>query len=353
MSNQTELLMEVPDYFNEIVQRISSSKWLIHNFNISKNDDLYNPANYQLNIDINNAKYTAHVDLNFFQYLINAAKKEQPNELFREAVAYLVFFQIAGIEVDPTYAIYEKINHKPERTSDAIADLEIFRGINNHDSETLAKYALGISNNIKAIQTIPLDREHLRQELNKYERLTDWDSLYLMILAITHVAFDKTVSKQDKLQTYIKWCIKYFQFSLAASVYAIVLFSNSPLHAMMKFKLNMNSEERKKSLQNMTWDLYYMHRFFRLWVEKAAGHEYFLVSRDRAFFSILGLAVEVQKNSNWNALDIFLGDSKNAISDLLKNPNDQNIERIFRSEKWTPEHRKKLIRDFEARLLVL
>ncbi len=68
----------------------------------------------------------------------------------------------------------------------------------------------------------------------------------------------------------------------------------------------------------MTWDLYYMHRFFRLWVEKAAGQEYFLVSSDRPFFSILGLAVEVQKNSNWNALDTFLGDSKNAISESVK-----------------------------------
>ena len=345
--------MKVPGYFNEIVQRISSSRWLIHNFSISNNDDLYNPANYQYNIDINKAKYTAHLDLNFFQYLINAAKREQPNELFRDAVAYLVFFQIAGIEVDPTYAIYEKINHKPERTSDAIADLEIFRSLNNHDSETLAKYALGFSNKIKAIQIEPLDREHWHQELNKYERLTDWDSLYLTILAITHVAFDTKVSKQDRLEIYIKWCIQHFKFSLPASVYAIVLFSNSPLHAMMKFKLNQNFEERAKSLQNMTWDLYYMLRFFRLWSDKTAGQEHFLVSGDRPFFSILRLAVEVQKNSNWNALDSFLGDSKNSITDLLINPNSQNIERTFRSSKWTPDHRGKLIREFEASLFAL
>ena len=347
-----EMVFAVPSYLDEIVERMSSREWLIHNFNISNSDELYNPANYLHNIETENIKYIAHLDLNIFQYLVNAAKKNKANELFRDAVAYLVFFQIAGIEVDPTYAVYEKVNYDAELTGAAISDLEIFNNINNHDTEELALYALGLSDSVSVSQMSSLNREELHQQLTRYKRLTDWDSLYLVILAITLTAIDSNIAKKDKLEAFINWSIQRFRFSLPGLVYAVVLFSNNPIKGMMKFGVKQDGQERARSLQNMTWDLYYMNRFFRLWVERETGQEQLLVSGDRPFSFMLKLAVGIQKHGNLDALYPFLGESKDAVAEMALHPNSQKVERVYGSEQWGPEYRANLIKEFEAKLRV-
>ncbi|OUR81957.1 hypothetical protein A9Q82_09125 [Cycloclasticus sp. 46_120_T64] len=46
-----QVFYPVPAYLDAIVERLSKRNWLVHNFNLSEDDDLYNPANYLQNLE--------------------------------------------------------------------------------------------------------------------------------------------------------------------------------------------------------------------------------------------------------------------------------------------------------------
>lgn len=227
--------MLVPGYYPDIVEVIRSADWLVHNFG-GKDVDIYNAADYQHNLQSEGVKYQVILDMNCLQYLLNITKRAQSNEVSRIAAAYLTFFRIADVQLDPTYAIYEKINYSGERADEAISNLEQFRGIDDHLLDELAAYALGFEQKLSVDPIVAPDRDDLRSKLLQYRRLTDWDSLYLCVLAITSVAIDASISRQRKLITFVNWCVSEFRFSLAALVYAAALFGRIPAKKMMKFK---------------------------------------------------------------------------------------------------------------------
>ena len=115
--------MLVPVYYPKIVQIVRSADWLVHNFH-SENVDIYNAVDYQHNLQVEGIKYQVVVDVNFLQYLLNMVKRPESNEFSRIAAAYLTFFQISDIQLDPTCAIYEKINYNGDRAEEAISNLE-------------------------------------------------------------------------------------------------------------------------------------------------------------------------------------------------------------------------------------
>ena len=140
--------MFVAGYYPEIVQVVRSADWLVHNFS-SESVDIYNAVNYQHNRQIKGIKYQVVFDMNFLQYLLNMVKRPEANELSRIAAAYLTFFQISDVQLDPTIAIYEKINYSSDHAEEAISNLEQFRGIDNHSPDELAAYALGYEQQLR------------------------------------------------------------------------------------------------------------------------------------------------------------------------------------------------------------
>lgn len=125
----------LPSYIEEIVESLVYRGWVVHAFNTSSDEDLYNPSNYLHNSEFDGSKYTLGLDLNIYQFLLNSNKKNHPKDNYRDAVALLVFCQITNIEIDPSYAIYEKVNYTTSNLDDVITDLELFKNINNSDTE--------------------------------------------------------------------------------------------------------------------------------------------------------------------------------------------------------------------------
>jgi hypothetical protein len=82
------------------------------------------------------------------------------------------------------------------------------------------------------------------------------------------------------------------------------------------------------------------------------AQEQLLVSGDRPFSSMLKLAVDIQMRGNLDALYPFLGESKDAVTEMALRPNSQKMERVYGSEQWGPEYRANLIKEFEAKLRV-
>ena len=104
----------------------------------------------------------------------------------------MAFCHLSEIELDPTYAVYEKINYRTddEALKEILSDLELFHRINNTNNDSLISYALKKQNTIIPYEKYDLDYNRLKNELTKYRRLTEWDSLYLIVLFIIHTSLD-------------------------------------------------------------------------------------------------------------------------------------------------------------------
>lgn len=236
----------VPEYINEIIENLRGRDWITHNFQLSGNDDLYNIENYLENFD-SGVRYTVYLDVNIYQFIINSVKKDFSKTDFRDAIALVVFCQIAKIEIEPMYAVYEKLNYRNNNSllNEITSDLDIFSTIDNLDTDHLAKYALSNSNYITIENPIKTSHLELQKELTKYEKLKNWDTFYLIIMSITHFNFNYKGSRKDKLKAFIKWLIEDFILSLVCITFALVYFSNKPISKMMKFK-NTDTPEVKK-----------------------------------------------------------------------------------------------------------
>lgn len=343
-----QFYMQVPEHYHDIIEITRSAGWLTHNFRIEISD-IYNAVNYQHNREIDDINYKIILDMNCLQYLLNIARRSEPSELSRIAAAYLAFAQIADIQFDPTYAIYEKINYTDDLADEAISNLEQFRGIDNHSLDELIEYALGHKKRLCIKPRAVSDRGKLRNELLQYRRLTDWDSLYLCVLSITSIALDSSTPRPNKLLTFVNWCIREFRFSLAALVYAAVLFGKSPVKKMMKYKERDPHLTRQAALRNMTWNLYYIDRYMKFWTEKDQHTEILMLTADNGLRVTMQLAVECQHSGGLAPLKPYLTNELQAIETAYLNK-DSAI-RAYNSEKWGYEYRNNLIAKYESELL--
>tara|TARA_Y100001963_G_C6723894_1_gene420461 strand:- start:133 stop:1164 length:1032 start_codon:yes stop_codon:yes gene_type:complete len=339
--------MHVPGYYPDIVEVIRSANWLVHNF--GKDVDSYNAVDYQHNRQFEGITYQVILDMNCLQYLLNLVKREKSSQVSRTAAAYLTFFQIADVQLDPTYAIYEKINYSDDRADEAISNLEQFRGINNHSLNELASYALGYEEQLRISPLAVDDREQLVNRLLQYRRLTGWDSLYLCILAITTVAIDPSIPRSKKVLAFAKWCISEFRFSLAALVYAAAMFGKFPAKKMMKYKPGATRAEKLGALRNMTWDLYYVDRYMKSWINKDAKLEHLMLTADAGLKLTMELAVACQLAGGLEPLSPHLSNELQPVDEAYANRH--SVDRAYKSQQWGVEYRASLINEYETKLL--
>lgn len=337
-------------YFDEIVEHLAKRDWLVHNFNLENDEDLYNPASYLQNTEFNNRKYLLGLDLNVYQFLLNIIKKEKPKNIYRDAASLLVFCQVANIDMDPTFSVYEKVNYDRDNLSETLSDLGLFHNINNGEMDELAKYALGYENSVPISMLQELNHEGTTASLMKYECLKGWDSLYLLMLSIVEINNNNSIPKREKLIIFLDWVVKKFRMSLVAITYAVVLFGNQPIKRMMKFQKSLNPEEKRKAVSNMTWDLYIMYRFFRTWTEKGKNEEYFFASADLAFCKLLKAAINVQKSQSFEPIRHLMNHTEYESASALLNVNRNTPGRAYNSNEWGPEYRSELISNYEKRL---
>lgn len=349
---KVEVGFTYPSYFDELIGRLIKRDWLVHNFPSIDNVEVYNFANYKYNKLMNNVTYTLYLDVNVYQFIVNSVKKDFVKDDFKDAIALIAFCQLAEIEIEPAYAVYEKINYRTDKVllNEITSDLELFHRINNTSNEELVLYALGMENNIVLNHEFKVEHETLQNQLTKYRRLKEWDSLYLMVLYITLTSLDDSLSKSQKLNSVVEWMVKEFRLSLVAITFASVFFGKKPLKKMMKFKASQSAENKLKSLFNMTWDLYNLNRYFRIWTERDNNDEALFASGDKAFNEILRNSVNAQNKGGLNVFGGFLSQSDIDYLEMITSEPEKYFVRVFASEQWSPEYRSILIGKYERKL---
>ena len=350
-------MVEVPQYIEPIITMLCEEDWLTHSFDV-QGRDIYNVSGYLCNNKMDGVEYVVIIDSNLLQFMINAVKREGGNSKQRAAIGFIVFCQIANIDIDPTYACYEKSFRSDGGAAEAADYLSIFNCLNSADNKNLAEFALGYSDSIDIGNDFLTDRQDVISKLTKYKQLKDWRCLYLMVLKIVHLKYYKNAkTPEDSISEFFQWCYDTYRFSISASIFAVILFGNSPIRNMMKFKKNKTKLEKIGALENMTWDLYIMSKFFRSWVEPDyVNKEYLLASDDKPFTEIIRTVIKIQ--SNFDSLFSYLssqisGETIKFLANIerMRQLNTDFIGRVYGSEKWNPDYRDKLISEFENAIL--
>jgi hypothetical protein len=342
-----DFMVAFPLYTKDILELLLSEKqWLIHNFNCKNPMELYTPESYLYNKEMDNWKYILILDTNIYDFLLKSIKKS--NEKCRQAIALLIFCQLAEIEIDPALAVSERL--RKDNLNEVIQDVKLFYKLNNSNPAILADYALGKTKTIELLE-IEFDYDEIKNKLLSYKKPDELESLYLMILKITVIHIDKSIKM--KLCYFIDWLIQDFRLGLPAVMYALFLFKK-PVSKMMKYKIGVSREENIKNINNMTWDLFIIRDFFKKWTEKKERTEFIFASDDNAFSEILNLAIQVQMNFSFEPCKSYFNLSEYEFDKLTVLINEKNRpkNRAYNSPDWGYDYRKALILECEKILSI-
>lgn len=301
-----EILYEYPAYTQEIIEKLIKADWLIHSLDLDKEEDIYNPTGYLYNSEFNGLEYTIYLDLNIYQYVLSAFKKNKKNELHRNAIALMVFGKFANVVFDPTLAVYEKLNYLEQCPDEIIDDLLLFRKIDNSHMDGLAEFALGYTDDMQLSTNVTIDRDSLQLELTKYRRLKKWDTFYLFVLKVTELYYFDKLPDDEKIDKFLKWCFSEFLYSLVAISFVIRLMGNKSLPRLMKYTTNHSLEKRKNALINMTWDLFLLDKFFENWIKNEEHKQFIYASNDKPLKEVLEIAILIQIKGNGEHLGNYL-----------------------------------------------
>lgn len=342
-----------PNYAKEIVSLVSMRKWLFHNFNLEDESNLYDISNYLLAQKIYKRKYTIVLDTNIYDFLIKSLSKPD-NVKHRNAVALLVFCQLSEIEINPFFAVHEKL--ESDSIDNILDGLILFNKLNNTKTTSLAYFAIGLSDHIDTNQDSDTTRSLLKQEILSYQKPDEWKSLYLMILKIVDIKFDESIADSKKLSTYLNWLVDDFRMGVPGIVYALVYFGKKPERRMMKYKASEKASEKSKSVKNMTWDLFVIRHFFKKWENRVEDEEFIFASDDNAFSKILLLSIHVYKERSFEScrkLGYINSSDLTTLNDLF-NQALPNKNRAYRNPSLSCEdrvsYRDNLILEYERKL---
>jgi hypothetical protein len=346
----------VPPYTPNIIEYLKTKDYLIHNLNCT-DEHIYDLISFIKGKMIEKRKYTILLDLNVYEYLMSGIRKGKKNPYHLWAISLLIYCQIAEIEIDPKYAIYEKIKYDKTKVDEVKNDLALFHNLNNQNTDTLAEYLLTDKEQLEIIDIVEYNDVNLVNWHNKFTRLIEWDSLYVHILAITSILIKNPNGKELNLKEYLDWSINDFRLSNGGIAFASVLFAikfpnSKDRKGLMKYKKTDPIEKRKNDLINMTWDLYFIVQFFRQWTGKKENEEYLFASADTALKTVLRLAIKVQNEQSFSCFKEFLSSETVDEIENIEIKASKILNRIYKSDdKWTPEYRASLIEQFENELL--
>ena len=345
-----QLLVALPGYYDAIAEDLARADWLVHNFRRPNPEGLYNPANYLHNREFDETEYRALIDLNVLQFIVNCLKKGKAHQNYRTASALLVFCRMSDIQIEPALAVYERINYNAENLEEALTEVQLLRSLDNADVDYLAQYALGIVDNLLDIELVHVERESLAAKLTQYRRLTHWDSIYLLVLGAISVYWDISIPQWRKLESYVEWMLREFRLSLPCVVYAVHLFGQNLMSKMMKFRPDRPDHLRRTAVFNMTWDLFYVDHFFKIWTSPKEKSEAIFFTHDRVLKSVMRLAIAVQRAGNLDPALQYLNQRQAAALRSLIDTRSERTDRVYGTDAWSPEHRARRIEAIEAAL---
>ncbi len=211
-------------------------------------------------------------------------------------------------------------------------------------------FSVSESDTFELYPETPWNAEKIQKQLTQYQWLTEWKSLYLILLKIVYFNSLKINSK-SKLSQFMKWLVKDFRLSAVSIVFAIFLFSSVRLKNMVKFKHSSKKQDKLKQLYNMTWDLFFMNNFIRLLTDKDDRSEIILATDDKIIRQVLRAALDVQNEGSLQKLKSYLPIKEHGLVDIVEDEIENTKDRTYDSIKWSMEYREELISNGEQVVL--
>ncbi|NOQ24867.1 MAG: hypothetical protein GQ564_05840 [Bacteroidales bacterium] len=342
-----------PVGMNEIIKFLVEKGWIVSIFNIEENE-LYNPINYLVNKEIYKTQYVLSIDTNIFSYIVNAYKENVSIQEHRIAIALVVFCQFAEIKIEVSLPVYEKIKFDKVLMNKSLIELDLFCRIDHSPKqETLINFALGRRDNfiINGKKDVSNSVETMIDWHNKYTKLEEWESTYLIILKLVELSLLKESNKQ-KFSFFMDWLYRDFRYSMVGIFYAFLMFSYSRKKGMMKYKPLASPEKKREQVKNMTWDLYFMIKYYRRIENKDINEEFLLASNDNVVKFLMKSLIDVNNSGDMNNIKKYLLPKDYELLEIYDKTLSRTDKRCYQSESWTYDYMDRLITHYEEILLI-
>lgn len=352
LDNGNTLLIKITPTMKTIIENLKEKNWFISFSN--KTCNLYNLKKYFNDIEKKNIEYTFIFDSNIFIYIINSLNENNTSN-HRNAIGLIAFCQLLDIKIEIALAIYERIKSINDLPA-ACKEIETFSNIDNSDIDELQAYAIGDKNNF-VLKHINSDdkQQKIIDWYKNFNKISKWDSFYLIILKITYIFFIEKDINQNGFFKLIDWMQNIFQYSIVCIVYAIILFSHDKLKRMMKYKSSHTKEKKIQDLRNMTWDLFIMDYYFKRCINKPDNKEFLLISADSVLKKLLRVTIKIYFTGTYSTLKEYLNIKDHCMVDYIEKnykPNDKSRARISKSKVfYTNNYRQEMIRELETILI--
>jgi len=348
------MTLKSPDYFppyaHKIMDLLIKHDWLVHALYLDRGDNIYDPGVFHEFKKLHNTQYILYIDSNIYQYIFNAYKKQNKQQLHRVGIALVVFCMLSNITIDPTFAVYEKINYRKRLPDEILDDLTIFRRIYNASVHQLADFALGLTDTIDLPEIAPIDRGIVEQNLTKYERLEHWETFKVLLLKIIELYFFNNAKVEEKPTLFLDWCREYFIYSTVSIAFFHELLSATSVTKLMKFKPEMSEPDKSKAVINMVWDLFFAETFFEKWKIKPNNIEYIFASNDEYVRKTLIQSISIQDYAQGFPTRTRMSKALIQSVDKFRAGMKNDIGRKVNKKMDFKCHRNKLISELEAKL---
>ncbi|MCK9171670.1 MAG: hypothetical protein M0P01_14765 [Treponema sp.] len=341
----------LPHGFEKVISQVQEQGWLITNLE-GRDEDIHNPAAYIFNNKLNKTKYKVILDRNIFRFIVSAYSTKEPKQKHRAAISLICFCRASEICFEPNLALYERLLPKRLLVDQAIEELLLFYKIDNGDDDSLLRFSIGESDHFEIFNGYITDKERIKKDLTKTEWLTDWRSLYLVLLKLLQYYFC-SLSRKEKILKFIEWTVKYFRLSFVCINFAIFLFSSNRIKNMMKFKVASSPEEKINQIYNMTWDLFFMNHYFKELREKTENEELMVATDDKVIRFLLKVGIGVQQEQSFEYFKKYLPLKEHCWIDDLQNIIKSAKDRVYDTPKWSMDYRNELIKEEEKKTLAL
>jgi len=251
--------------------------------------DRYFLGAYVKETDVEKPALFALLDRNIYTDIITVAenrgtKPHSPQQ--KVACALLAFLQLADVTIEPNIAINEYIDSGPEHHEEAVAELRLFRAVDNLDPRILIELALGRRHKIPASMLNWQEDESI--EPKNCEDFLRWKIHhgFSLKLAIIDLQGGKPV---DKLKRFLDWVYEEYVFINTPIIFGLVLFSEKRFKGMLKHIGSGDKDKILRGVRNATWDMTVAYSWSKKAVEeKENGIFWLLCTADKALRTCAG-----------------------------------------------------------------
>ena len=282
--------------------------------------DRYFLGAYVKETDVEKNKFFALLDRNIYTDIIAVAKSSgtKPHTPQQKvACALLAFLQLAEVTIEPNMAINEYVDsgHHEE----AVAELRLFRAVDNLDPRMLIELALGRRNKIPASMLNWQEVESV--ESKKGEDFLSWKIHYGFVLKMAIIELQGG-NPVEKLNRFLDWVYKEYVGIGSAIIFSFVYFSEKRFKGMVKHIGSGDKDKVLRGVRNATWDMTVAYSWYKKsMAEKENGIFWLLCTADKALRTFAGSIVvtgdELEQKKKAVCCN-YLGDEKGRqIHDML------------------------------------